>query len=98
MRDDTGRRRRQTQVTDKHELSEDETSLRRIPEPIEAPEGYVKVRKWLISRVFYFLAFNSVVCLAAVAIAPSPIMKVAAPAVFLGSVGLAKFTLTGRVL
>jgi hypothetical protein len=75
-------------------LSEDETPLPGISVPVLGPEVYVKVEKWRVNRVFYYLAFTSVICLAAVAIVPTTV-KATALAIWLSSLGLAKFLLAG---
>jgi hypothetical protein len=53
----------------------------------------VKVEKWRVNRVFYFLAFISVICLAAVAIVSTTTEKATAAGIMLGWLGLARFLL-----
>ena len=36
-----------------------------IADPVLGPTSYIRAEKWRINRVFYFLAFISVVCLCA---------------------------------
>ena len=92
MSDDT---QPQTQVTDEQVLSEDVTPVPGIAVPVVGPKEYAKVEKWHVDRVFYFLAFTSVICLAFVAIVPTTTMKATAAGIWLGSLGLAKFLLVG---
>jgi hypothetical protein len=76
------------------ELSEDETPPGRTS-PVLAEEGYARVRKWRIQRVFYFLTAISALCLTAVALVPRPTMQATALGIWVASAGLARFLLAG---
>jgi hypothetical protein len=70
-----------------------------IPQPgkseiVLSPHEYIKVRKWHITRVFYFLVCSSALCLTAVMLVPGPTVEATAVAVLAASVSLAKFLLS----
>jgi hypothetical protein len=77
------------------ELSEDED-----PEPGMSgitllPQDFARVRKWHVSRVFYFLTCTSALCLATVALVPKPAVQVTALGIWATTAGLAQFLLAG---
>jgi hypothetical protein len=76
------------------ELSEDVVPGPGKPEIVLAPQEYIKVRKWHVTRVFYFLTGSSVLCLGAVSLVPKPAVYATAVAVLAVSAGLARFLLT----
>ena len=77
------------------ELSEDIPAAPTLGAPVVGSEEYAKVKRWHVNRVFYFLIFSSVACLATVVFAPTPVVQGAALVVWGGSVGLARFLLAG---
>jgi hypothetical protein len=94
MRGDA-RRTEQVRVSIKYELSEDVSPTPGIADPVMGPAEYTKVKKQYVNRVFYFLAFTSVVCLVAVAVVPNPVVQETALGVWVGAAGLARFLLAG---
>jgi hypothetical protein len=89
------RRTQRLELTLKYsdELSEDE-----IPAPGEAnivllPQDHIRVRKWHVRRVFYFLTCVSSLCLAAISLVPKPAVQVTVLGIWATSAGLAQFLL-----
>lgn len=76
-------------------LSEDIIPESRELQPILADEGFAKVKRWHVDRVFYFLAGISVICLSVVAVVPNPVVQASAGAIWAGSAGLARYLLKG---
>jgi hypothetical protein len=75
------------------DLSEDETPEPGMPGVVLLPQDYVRVRKWHVRRVFYFLSCTSALCLATVALVPKPAVQVTALGIWATSAGLAQFLL-----
>lgn len=89
------RRTQRLELTLKYsdELSEDERPAPGIPGILLVPEDYIRVRKWHVKRVFYFLTCTSALCLAAIVLAPEPAVQVTALGIWATSAGLAQFLL-----
>jgi hypothetical protein len=75
------------------EISEEIAPRPGKPEIVLGPAEYVKIRKWHVTRVFYFLILSSALCLTAVAVAPQPAVQATAVAVWLATAGLARYLL-----
>jgi hypothetical protein len=91
------RRTQRLELTLKYsdELSEDERPSSAKPEIILVSQDYIRVRKWHVKRVFYFLTCVSALCLTAIAVAPKPAVQVTALGIWATSAGLAQFLLAG---
>jgi hypothetical protein len=76
-------------VSDLNSLIEDETPEAGLPVAIISPDEYVKVSKWKVNRVFYFLSFTSLGCLSAVVLRSTPVVETAASTIFVSSAALA---------
>lgn len=61
--------------------------------PLQGTQEYVKIAQWKINRVFYFLAFISVACVAAVLLDPTQVVGAAVATIWVTSVGLARYLL-----
>ena len=77
----------------------DELSENEQPEPGMSgiallSEDSVRVRKWAVRRVFYFLTCTSALCLATVALVPKTAVQVTVLGIWATSAGLAQFLLT----
>jgi hypothetical protein len=77
------------------EISEDNVPDPGKPEIIIGPAEYAKVRRGQVNRVFYFLTACSALCIAAVAAAPRPAVQATALAIWAGSLGFARYLLSG---
>ena len=75
------------------EISEDIVPGPGKPEIVLGPAEFVKIRKWHVTRVFYFLTFSSALCLTTVAVVPKPAVQATSVAVWLASAGLARYLL-----
>jgi hypothetical protein len=75
------------------ELSENEDPEPGMPQITLLAQDYVKVKKWHVRRVFYFLTSTSALCLATVALVPKPAVQVTALGIWATSAGLAQFLL-----
>jgi hypothetical protein len=93
--DGDARRTEQVRLSIRYELSEDVSPTPGMADPVLGPAEYSKVKKQQINRVFYFLAFSTVVCLGAVAAVPNPVVQETALGVWVGAAGLARFLLAG---
>jgi hypothetical protein len=77
------------------ELSENELPRPGKPGIVVVQEGYARVKRWHIKRVFYFLTCSSALCLTAVALFPKPAVQATAFGILTTSAGLAQFLLAG---
>jgi hypothetical protein len=80
-------------TTKYNQISEDEEAKPGKAEVIVGPTQYLKVKKWRINRVFYFLISISVICLTTTALVPDPAVQATALAIWAGSAGLARYLL-----
>lgn len=77
------------------EMSEDERPMPGQPEIVLISHDYIRVRKWHVKRVFYFLTCTSALCLGAIALVPKSAVQVTALGIWATSAGLAQFLLAG---
>jgi hypothetical protein len=77
------------------EISEDLVPLPGKPEPVISPEETIRMRKWHVKYVIYFLTLTSGICLGAVDLVPKPAVQGTALAIVAASGGLASYLLTG---
>ena len=87
------RRTQRLELTLKYsdELSEDEVPAPGKPEIVLLPQDHIRVRKWHVRRVFYFLTCVSTLCLAAIVLVPKPAVQVTVLGIWATSAGLAQF-------
>lgn len=84
------------QITYKREYKEDvQNPGTELSYPAQSPEEFIKVAQWKINRIFYFLIFTSIGCMSAVVLAPGHIVAMTAGVIWINSVGLARFLLSG---
>jgi hypothetical protein len=65
-----------------------------IVDPVLGPNIYIRAEKWRINRVFYFLCFISVACLATVMISPQLPVEIAVASIWSGAVALSRYLLS----
>ena len=95
MSDDTRKRENfSLQISYREEYTEEEYPNTDLAYPVQSPESFVKVRVTGNNRMLFYLAVISIVCLAALVLAPVPIVQGAAAAIWLGSLKLAQRMLT----
>ncbi len=83
------------QVKYSQEISEQSQKGEGLSEPVLGPEDFVKVKRWKIDRVFYFLAFISTVCMCALVISPTPVVQVVVISIWTSSAAFANHLLGG---
>lgn len=89
-----GRQEHDERVQNADEIEEDERPKPGMSTPVEIQGDRVLTEKWRIDRVFYYLAFTSIVCLTAVLISPSPEVRMVAAGMWVGAAALAKYLLS----
>ena len=84
----------QTTYTPKYEEYEDDNpNILDLSYPGHSPEDHIKIAQWKINRVFYFLYFTAIASTGAVIIEPKQFVEIAAVAIWISSVGLARYLL-----
>lgn len=68
--------------------------VNKIADPVLGPTIYIRAEKWRINRVFYFLSFISVACLAAVMLSSQLPVEVAVASIWSGAVALSRYLLS----
>ncbi|MGA9832897.1 MAG: hypothetical protein WBQ71_17415 [Trebonia sp.] len=68
--------------------------LKPIGDPVLGPDIYIRAEKGRINRVFYFLSFISVVCLATVMLRPQLPVELAVASIWAGAVALSRYLLS----
>jgi hypothetical protein len=81
------------QIKYSEEVAEQLKQFKRIADPVLGPNVYIRAEKWRINRVFYFLSFISVACLATVMLSPQLPVEVAVAGIWSGAVALSRYLL-----
>lgn len=76
------------------ERKEDSQTIIDLSYPAQSPQDYIKIAQWKINRVFYFLYFTAIASTGAVIIEPKQFVEIAVVAIWISSVGLARFLLS----
>jgi len=76
-------------------IYEDDQMNSEVPHPILHPTNMLVIAKWRIRSAYYYLTFNSALCLAAILINPSNDVRLVALAVLASSSALGGALLRG---
>jgi hypothetical protein len=75
------------------EIAEQEMPARGLAQSALGNINYIRAEKWRINRVFYFLSFVSVACLAAIIISPYVPVEITVVGIWTSAVALSRYLL-----